>query len=434
MDDRESKEAILRLLREDLDALNDVSKGKQRAGDLTDLDLAIQSMQDDIRNLEISISDHSQAHSTNSAVLTDQNMLVALAREERTANEDHRLALALDRGQPIRAPRPIETESDDNSDAVSTIMDDLMSRLSLKDGSDNGEESSQAASSHQPTTRRIRCVSCFERCDAMLSMGKCRHEFCLECTRQMFLGAIRDEGLYPPRCCGNVIPPGVAMRVLNYVELHEFSQRALEWTAETRVYCGDPTCSKFIPAHAIKDQHGTCPRCGQQTHLTCQSLAHPGIDCPLDENLPLVLETAEAQGWKRCPHCRTMVELVRGCNHMICRCGREFCYICTAVWKTCVCEYWHERRLMDEANQVVQEEVPRNGDQDALDRALERAVHNLVRHIDVGCEHHRGSQWVWRNRGSLQCDICSSHLPEYIFMCSNCRMRACWRCRRHRLR
>lgn len=194
-----------------------------------------------------------------------------------------------------------------------------MDRMSLKDESYNGESSSTPASSCRATTRQRVCVSCLERCDSILFIGRCGHEFCLDCARRMFLGAIQDEELYPPRCCGNVVPPGVALRVLNYKELRDFSERALEWTAKDRVYCADPTCSKFIPPFAIEGDHGTCSECHQQTHLPCRSLVHIGIDCPMDETLPIVLGMGEAEGWKRCPNCRTMVELQQGCNHITCR-------------------------------------------------------------------------------------------------------------------
>ncbi|CAG8006871.1 unnamed protein product [Penicillium salamii] len=438
MVDRHNKEAILRLLRDDLEALEDTVKGKQRAGDLTDLELAIKTMQDDIENIERSIKDQSQAHSTTSAVLSDQNMLMSLARQERIANEDHQLAVALNDGQ--RPPRLLSGNTepqpmhDENIDPVSIILQDLLTRISVRDELGNAEGSSRVVSSYQSTTRRVRCVSCLESHDAVLSMDRCGHEYCLDCTRQMFLGSIRDEELYPPRCCGNGIPPAVAMRVLNYSELREFSHRALEWTAKDRVYCADPTCSTFIPVFAINNDHGTCPECHKQTHLPCRSLAHPAMDCPLDETLPLVLDIAEAEGWKRCPHCRTMVELLRGCNHMTCRCGREFCYACTATWKTCECDLWHEGRLLDEAQQIVEEEVPQNAGHAVRQQALDGAIQNLRQHEDDGCEHHRHSQWAWRNRGSLQCDVCFHYLPEYIFMCRNCRMRVCWDCRRNRLR
>lgn len=322
MEDQRDKEVICQLLLEDLEAINVSKKGKHRADRPTDLELAIRSMREDLQNSQTSIRDQVLAHSTSSAVLTDQNALMAAKEEERIANQDHRLAVDLSNGR--RPPHRREAENkpkpdDDNDDAVSVIMEDLMSRVSLTDRSDSGEGPSRAPHAYRPAPRRVVCVSCLERCDTILAVGKCGHEYCLDCTRQMFLGAIRDEELYPPRCCGNVLPPGVAMRVLNYQELRDFSERALEWTAKDRVYCADPTCSTFIPVFAIKDEHGTCPKCRQQTHLPCRSLIHPGVDCPMDENLPAVLEIAEAEGWKRCPHCRTMVELLRGCNHMTCR-------------------------------------------------------------------------------------------------------------------
>lgn len=65
--------------------------------------------------------------------------------------------------------------------------------------------------------------------------------------KQLFLGATKDEELYPPRCCGNVVPPGLALRLLSYKELRDFSESALEWTAKDRLYCAEPTCSKLSP-------------------------------------------------------------------------------------------------------------------------------------------------------------------------------------------
>lgn len=135
----------------------------------------------------------------------------------------------------------------------------------------------------------------------------------------MVLRTIKHEELYPPRCCGHIIPPGTALRVLNYEELCGFSDRALEYMAKDLIYCAVPTCSKFIPPFAIDDDHGTCPACQQKTHLPCRSLKHPGVDCPTDKNLQRVLAMANSSKWQRCFHCHTMVELQQGCNHIQCR-------------------------------------------------------------------------------------------------------------------
>jgi hypothetical protein len=324
MEDDQSKKIILDLLLQDLQDLQEEQKGKQTEGRHTDLDLAIDCMRRDIISSQTSIEDEILAHSTSAAISTDQNVLASIQHDERVADQDHRLALAINNGEPAPPPHPNTTgefelaSNDESDDTVSVVMGDLMDRMSLRDESYNGESSSRAISSYRTPTRQRVCVSCLERCTVILFIGQCGHEFCLDCTRQMFLGAIKDEELYPPRCCGNVVPPGVAMRVLNYKELRSFSERALEWTSKDRVYCADPTCSKFIPPFAIDNDHGTCHECHQQTHLPCRSLIHTGVDCPLDETLPIVLRIGEAEGWKRCPNCRTMIELQRGCNHMTC--------------------------------------------------------------------------------------------------------------------
>ena len=202
------------LLREQVKFL---TKGLGHAS--TDLELAIDCMRRDILSSQISINDEVLAHSTSAAISTDQNLLASLQREERVADQDHRLALALNYGQPVSPHDPntrtgqVLPSHNDNDDAVSAVMGDLMDRMSLKDGSYNEEASSRPVSSYKVPTRQRICATCLEKCETILFIGRCGHEFCLDCTRQMFLGAIQDEELYPPRCCGNVVPAAVAMRV-----------------------------------------------------------------------------------------------------------------------------------------------------------------------------------------------------------------------------
>ncbi|KAF4769660.1 hypothetical protein N7455_006331 [Penicillium solitum] len=420
MEQDQDKRIILQLLLEDLDDLENRQKGKQAAGKETDLEIAIACLREDIRTTQISIEDEILAISTTTAIVTDQKILATLQHQERVANQDRQFALSLNNGtrtsNHISNPSVITeiTSPDDDDDAVSIVMGDLMGRMTLSDkASNNGEGPSRI---HPPRTSNLmrECVSCFTKVNDIMFKGSCGHEFCRDCTRQMFLGAIKDEELYPPRCCGNVIPPGVALRILSYDELRRFSERALEWTAKDRLYCAEPTCSKFIPPFAIQHEHGTCPECHRQTHVPCRSLAHPRVDCPMDEPLHAVLEMADAAKWKRCFNCRTMVELRHGCNHMTCRCGREFCYVCGSVWKSCQCPLWHEHRLEEMAIQAVDEEVPANANIHVRQNAFNQIVEDLRQHEDNGCEHHRNSQWVWRNTGSLQCEVGNHQLPEVV--------------------
>ncbi|RHN67220.1 putative transcription factor C2H2 family [Medicago truncatula] len=49
------------------------------------------------------------------------------------------------------------------------------------------------------------------------------------------------------------------------------------------------------------------------------------------------LELAKRERWKRCPSCSIYVERINGCNHMMCRCGSDFCYKCGVTLKYCEC-------------------------------------------------------------------------------------------------
>lgn len=40
---------------------------------------------------------------------------------------------------------------------------------------------------------------------------------------------------------------------------------------------------------------------------------------------------------KQCPHCSFWVERTLGCDHMKCRCGRDFCYKCGGIHGKCEC-------------------------------------------------------------------------------------------------
>ncbi len=42
---------------------------------------------------------------------------------------------------------------------------------------------------------------------------------------------------------------------------------------------------------------------------------------------------AEQQKWKACGMCGALVGRTRGCNHMRCICGHEYCYKCGETWK-----------------------------------------------------------------------------------------------------
>jgi len=67
-----------------------------------------------------------------------------------------------------------------------------------------------------------------------------------------------------------------------------------------------------------------CPKCKVVFCRECELPRHQG---PCDVNFQ-----HKFKNWKRCPTCQVFIERTEGCNHMTCRCGHNFCYVCLADW------------------------------------------------------------------------------------------------------
>lgn len=149
-----------------------------------------------------------------------------------------------------------------------------------------------------------------------------------------------DESAMPPRCCKGVIPDKFIVASLSTTDLTVYRQKHKEFTADYKVYCHNKTCSKFLDPTV--DQTGDwvqCPECDCKTCIICKQEAHgSGSEtCPEDLATLQTLEYAERENFRRCYQCAYMVERNGGCNHMTCRCGSSFCYICGLRWRTCQC-------------------------------------------------------------------------------------------------
>lgn len=61
-------------------------------------------------------------------------------------------------------------------------------------------------------------------------------------------------------------------------------------------------------------------------------------------------ELAAEEGWRRCIRCAILIEHRDACQHMTCRCGAEFCYVCGLAWRTCGCGMDDLARIKREAD------------------------------------------------------------------------------------
>ena len=185
----------------------------------------------------------------------------------------------------------------------------------------------------------------------------CGHFYDIKCILELFRAATVDETLFPPRCCKQKIDLSTVKSHMNEALLLLFEARSLEFGTLKRVYCASPTCSRFLGPQTMSPQSVTCPNAGCKTRTCsrCKTDASLGAlhFCQPDSNDAGVLALGQNAGWVQCPGCEQMIELEAGCHHMTCRCKTEFCYLCRALWKTCNCNDWDERRLRQAAEARV---------------------------------------------------------------------------------
>ncbi|WKT54450.1 hypothetical protein QSH57_005034 [Fusarium oxysporum f. sp. vasinfectum] len=381
----------LQLQQQDLDLWEQSRKGKQREGELTDVDLAFEACRHELEAMTAQISDHILALSIARAVDSDAQAIRKAQLAEEEAARDHAYALMLS-DDPSAAPRPVTVEikeeepMDDAEDGLIDILRSL-NLGGLPDSMSSQPESSSWASSRKESQTR-ECIACNDQFPPLaLFRSPCSHEYCRACLVGLVRSSFQDESLFPPKCCRQTIPVEQG-RWFSPQLVGQFRAKNLEFGTPNRTYCSEPSCSTFIPPVFIDGPH------------------HIGV-CPSDTASQQVLQLADQNGWQQCYSCYRVVELETGCYHMTCHCRAQFCYLCGDRWKTCSCPQWEEDRLIRRANVVVD----RDDNADRMDAAVRQARVEEERANLM--ENHECTHETWELRdGDRQCEECHDILPR----------------------
>lgn len=78
-----------------------------------------------------------------------------------------------------------------------------------------------------------------------------------------------------------------------------------------------------------------CHACGHRSCFTHKCDWHEGLTCEqYDAAQPTsTTEPSSSSGYLQCPKCSHGIEKLDGCDHVTCRCGHEFCWICQAPYE-----------------------------------------------------------------------------------------------------
>lgn len=218
----------------------------------------------------------------------------------------------------------------------------------------------------------------------------CHTMVCGDCVRKQFTMACKDSLSMPPRCCNMPLNLIRAIRFMDSDEIALYKEKFEEWRTMSPVYCPAAGCAAFIPyrlfplekrvvqkknprsdiemmvfeeamvfygqmVRELVPSEGPsewelervksspdlvtveCPKCATQVCCDCKGVAHPGTPCKnsvldIDPDLEAVLKMLKI---KRCPKCHSGVRKMFGCNHILCRCGCQWCWQCHQDIITC---------------------------------------------------------------------------------------------------
>jgi hypothetical protein len=184
---------------------------------------------------------------------------------------------------------------------------------SIQHDEEEESEEDESEEESEPEVEQV-CIACSETIaeSDMLGTG-CAHWYCQDCLTRLLQTSFTDEGLFPPRCCRVPLELNDARELIDQGLWEQYENKLIEHNDPFRLYCSDPTCSRYILPVNKTGNIGTCTVCRRRTCSLCTQIAHEG-ECA-DDREP-VLELAREEGWQRCANCGHVIELRHGCYHI----------------------------------------------------------------------------------------------------------------------
>lgn len=193
------------------------------------------------------------------------------------------------------------------------------------------------------------CEICAERKekDQMFKIDSCIHIFCTDCISKHISIKIQEKihvVTCPGVACRGILDFGARSSIIPKDVRNNWDELLCESIilASQKFYCPYKDCSAMLVNDSNEIiRESECPVCRRLFCAQCYVPWHSGVECAEFQSLNvdersredlMMKELAKAEQWSRCPDCRYFVEKTKGCIHMTCRCGSQFCYICGITW------------------------------------------------------------------------------------------------------
>ncbi|KAK3335392.1 hypothetical protein B0T19DRAFT_6893 [Cercophora scortea] len=190
-----------------------------------------------------------------------------------------------------------------------------------------------------PAVETVECVSCLDDIDPASGIKTACHYYCNECFQRLIATALENEAQWPPKCCLTNISFLTITRHITGELMEQYREKDAEYSipVQDRLYCSQPDCGEWIKKVDKANKTAQCSQ-GHSMCILCRQAPHPLNEaCPQNRDQQLADQLAEEEGWRHCYQCHVLVEHRDACQHMTCRCGAQFCYVCGEQWRTCGC-------------------------------------------------------------------------------------------------
>ena len=119
--DPETSELILNMQLQDLNELQDQQKGKQRAGEMTNLEIAIELQLEEVKQATIAFNDQQMCISIARAIDNDGHFIDSIREQENQIHQDQTLAQNLSDGTQNSSSIPHPNFEQENSETLSRL-------------------------------------------------------------------------------------------------------------------------------------------------------------------------------------------------------------------------------------------------------------------------------------------------------------------------
>ncbi|KAM3140729.1 hypothetical protein pb186bvf_007134 [Paramecium bursaria] len=185
------------------------------------------------------------------------------------------------------------------------------------------------------------CESCLEK--VQLYQIGCFHYFCIDCYQQYVINKLKNNTIPQVRClkhkCKRTLPYQI-IQLLNSEAKKYFKISLCKSFLKNNmkyVCCLGEEC-EVIHSTKVGNQID-CANCHTSICIICKQYAHQPLNCDLAKRWEIKNNNQEEKSkslirleYQTCFSCKEAVEKSSGCNHMKCRCGAHFCYICGQNW------------------------------------------------------------------------------------------------------